>query len=199
MKINLKLNDRRTFTYSAYREYIDGLLSENKTTGENQTDALVEFTKMNVHRMKRWDKMAKISSELSNNLEHSLPQTWIVLAEAWCGDAAQSLPWINKMAVAGNIELLILLRDENLDLMDAYLTNGGRSIPKLISFSETNEELFNWGPRPQEVKLIVDKLKSEGLEHDDIIMNVHAWYAKDKGKSISEEFTKLLTLEEAIA
>jgi len=198
MKSNFHLKNRRVFTYSEYREYVDQLLLQNKTTGVNQSEALLEYTKMNVHRMKRWDKMAKLSPELSESLKQSLPQTWIVLAEAWCGDAAQSLPWINIMALTGNIELVILLRDENLDIMDSYLTNGGRSIPKLVALSKTNKELFNWGPRPNEVKLLFDKLKSEGLNHDDIITSVHAWYAKDRGKSISEEFTKLITLEDVL-
>ena len=58
---------------------------------------------------------------------------WLILTEAWCGDAAQNIPTIEKIARENDrIKTLYLLRDENLELMDKYLTGGARAIPKLI-------------------------------------------------------------------
>src|SRR5690606_29582409 len=90
--------------YSEYREMIDQLLTENKTTenkttGINHSESYLDYTKMNVQRMNRWDKTVKISPELENVVVSiSSPQVWLVITEAWCGDAAQSIPFIAKVA-----------------------------------------------------------------------------------------------------
>jgi len=77
------------------------------------------------------------------------PQLWMVLTEPWCGDSAFLLPVVAEAAgLSDSVALRILPRDENLDVMDQYLTDGSRSIPKLVAFSEEGTELFTWGPRP---------------------------------------------------
>jgi hypothetical protein len=89
----------------------------------------------------------------------------------------------------------LILRDENLEIMDAYLTNGGRSIPKLIAFnSETQEELFTWGPRPQNAQeLFMDfKTNPNGRTYADFSIEMQKWYAKDRTKSLQDEFVELL-------
>ena len=68
----------------------------------------------------------------------------MVISEGWCGDAAQILPVINKMALVSNkIEFRIVLRDENPALMDAFLTNGGKAIPKVIMIDNESGEVIN--------------------------------------------------------
>ena len=111
--------------------------NEGKTSGEDQSESLVQYSKLNFSRMKRLVKTAKLSEEILSKLsEIQTPQKWLLISESWCGDAAQNLPFFNLMASANeNIELRIVFRDENLELMDEYLTNGGRSIPKLIAFT----------------------------------------------------------------
>lgn len=183
---------RNTYSYNQYRNLIDELLTNDKTTGTNHTEAYLNFTKMNVVRMKRWDKMATISSELEEHLLKALPQRWIVLTEAWCGDAAQNIPWLVKMAdVSENITIEFILRDENLDLMDNYLTNNGRSIPKLIGLDKNNEELFTWGPRPSLMQDVYAQLKKDGKAYEEISENIHKMYAKDKGMALQNEFIAL--------
>ena len=81
-------------------------------------------------------------------------QMWMVVTEPWCGDSAFLLPVIATAAEAcDKVTLRILLRDDNLDVMDQYLTGGSRSIPKLVAFAaegdEEGEERFVWGPRPK--------------------------------------------------
>jgi hypothetical protein len=181
------------YTYDEYRQMIDSLLDEGKTTGENHSDAMLHFTKMNVHRMKRHDKRTELKAELVEKLQGIESEwTWLVLTEAWCGDAAQSLPIINKMAEASdNITLRLILRDENLDIMDQFLQNGrSRSIPKLICIdSETNEVIGDWGPRPQESQELYDDLRSDSeLQYQQVAERLHKWYADDKGQAIQQEF-----------
>ena len=94
-------------------------------------------------------------------------RTWFVLTEGWCKDAAQIVPVLHALAkLNSNIELKVLLRDDNLDLMDQYLTNGKRrSIPRLIAVDpDVMEELSSWGPsaaiqqcKPDERTVITQK------------------------------------------
>jgi hypothetical protein len=193
MKFNISLNDRNTYTYKAYRTLTEELLKQGKTTGNNHSENMIHYTRMNVSRMKRWDKRAKINEELLAKVKALPAQKWLVISEAWCGDAAQNLPWIHKLAELNpGIELTIILRDENLDIMDQFLTNGGRSIPKLIALDAEQEVLFNWGPRPALMQETYTRLKEEGLEYAEISTTIHTMYAKDKGEAFKAEFAALL-------
>ena len=193
MKFNFNIEGRNTYSYSEYRTLIDQVLEKSRTTGNNHSEAYINYTEMNVVRLNRVDKRGELNSELCELLNDLPPQKWILITEAWCGDAAQSLSWINKMAeINSNIDLNIILRDENLDIMDSFLTNNGRSIPKLIVVDENNEVLFDWGPRPEFIQVEYQKLREEGLAYDDISVVIHTMYAKDKGQTIQNEIQSLL-------
>ncbi len=186
------------YTYWQFRSYLDELLEQGKTTGENQSEALVEYTRMNAHRMKRLEKKPELQEELKKALDRiDQPQVWLCLVEGWCGDVAQNLPTINKMAEhSENIELKLILRDEYPEIMDRYLTNGARSIPKLIALDrDTLEELWVWGARPADAQKLLLKLKEEGVEYSEIAEQIHRWYAKDKTRSLQQEFREILEPE----
>ncbi len=187
----------KAYSYSEYRNLIDGLLAKNKTTGDNHSEEYLHYSNLNVQRMSRLDRTTKLDQVLVEKIKKvSEKQTWLILTEAWCGDAAQNIPIIQKMAELNqNIEVKLILRDENLEIMDAYLTNGGRSIPKLIAFnSETHEELFTWGPRPQNAQSLYMDFKNNpnGRTYADFSIEMQKWYAKDRTKSLQGEFFELL-------
>jgi hypothetical protein len=186
----------QAMSYGEYRTMIDNLLSEDKTTGSNHSEGMVNYTKMNVHRMKRLDKQTTLKPELKDALE-SVDQKWIwlVLTEAWCGDAAQNIPVIAKMANQNeNIDLKLILRNQHLDIMDQYLTNGGRSIPKLICLdAETLEEIGSWGPRPEEAQTKAMKWKEDSeISTKEWAEKLHKWYADNGTEDIQEEFVELI-------
>lgn len=185
------------FTYREYREMIDSLLKQGKTTGENHSEEMIHYTNMNVHRMNRLDKRTELNEELVSKLkEIERQQVWLLLTEAWCGDAAQSVPVINKIAeVTDNIHLKLLLRDENLDIMDQFLQRGrSRSIPKLIMLdAETLEVLGDWGPRPAEAQELYDTMKASGnVAKQEAAEHLHKWYADNKSQQIQKEIAELL-------
>jgi hypothetical protein len=193
MKFEYNLTDRKTYTYSEYRALIDSLSADNKTTGDNHSEAMLGHTSMNITRMNRLDKKAVINEELASKIKASGEQTWVVLSEAWCGDAAQNLPYLNKLAELNpKITLIILLRDENLDIMDDFLTNGGRSIPKVVALDPVKDVLFQWGPRPAVLQAKYNTLKKDGLEYAEISKTIHTMYAKDKGVAVQSELLALL-------
>ncbi|WP_057937447.1 thioredoxin family protein [Algoriphagus resistens] len=184
--------------YSEYRKMIYELLAEEKTTGTNHSESYLNYTRMNVQRMNRWDKTAKISPELEKIVTSiASPQVWLVLTEAWCGDAAQSLPFIAKLAELNPlIKLKFVLRDENPALMDAYLTEGARSIPILIGLDEDlAKELFVWGPRPEYLqnRLKAYKLDPQNITPKEFADGTHLWYARDKNQSLEKELTPLIS------
>ncbi|NCS80455.1 MAG: thioredoxin family protein [Ignavibacteria bacterium CG08_land_8_20_14_0_20_37_9] len=156
---------------------------------------LHEYKKLNLQRMKRIEKTFHVSEELEQTLlSIKYPQLWTIITEGWCGDSAQNLPAIAKIAKVNLvIKLQIIERDNNLEIMDLYLTNGTRSIPMLISSDTDGNEIFRWGPRPKEAQQLVNRLKSEGIEHDKFIEQLHLWYAKNKGIALEMEFINLLS------
>jgi hypothetical protein len=185
------------YSYSAYRQLIDGLLEQDRTTGPTQSEELTKYTRLNVQRMSRIDKTVQLTPELRaavGNLQNRY--VWAIITEGWCGDAAQIVPVLEAVAQAsgGKIETRYLLRDEHLDLMDRYLTNGGRSIPKLVVLhADTLMEVTNWGPRPAAAQEMFMRLKAEGLPHDEFVTQVHGWYAKDKTQSTQQELVQLVS------
>lgn len=181
-------------TYAEYRDLIARLLAINKTTGEDHSEKMIEYTKLNEQRMNKWDKITRITPELDEKIKtlHT-KQRWLVLTEAWCGDAAQNLPVIHKIAeLSPNVELRLLLRDENLDVMDAYLTNGGRSIPKLIILDEALAPKNTWGPRPAAVQEILKEMKAGDITYEEFAVKAHTWYAKDKTLSLQKELLEII-------
>jgi hypothetical protein len=162
---------------------------------ENQLK-LFNYKKINLQRSKRVNKTFKIDEETKAIL-HKIdkPQIWMVITEDWCGDSAQNLPYLFMLSELSNkISLKILPRDENLDIIDLYLTNGGsRSIPKLVSFDEEGNELFQWGPRPKAVQDKVKVWKSDGQDNTQFAISLHSWYAKDKGESLLTEIKEILS------
>jgi len=185
----------RGMYYDEYRRLIDAFLMVGKSTAKRESESLVEYSKLNVVRMNRLDKTTEIIPELQKKIsEISAPQTWLVLTEGWCGDAAQIVPVFNKIAeLNSNIQLKFLLRDEHLELMSKYLTNGkSQSIPKLVVLDEHNNELFNWGPRPAALQELFYHMKANAMNNDSIKEEIHKWYAKDKTVSIQKDLLVLL-------
>ena len=195
MKEVIEKSLESALTYSEYRTLVSDLLEENKSTGENQSEALYNYSFLNDRRMKRLDKTSKLTEDTLTKIKDvEEKQTWIVLTEGWCGDAAHNIPVLNEMAEENpNIDLQLVLIDENLDLMDNFLTNGGRSIPKLIAVDQNKEVLFTWGPRPSvATKMIADYKAEHGVVDADVKKDLQVWYNKNKGTNVQEDILDLL-------
>lgn len=184
-------------SYESYLHLIDELLAAGKTTGNDQDPSHFEKAPLNRQRMKRLDKVAALSNELMDAIHGiEIPISFIVLTEGWCGDAAQNLPYIHKIAEAGqgNIKEYYFLRDENPELMDQFLTNGARAIPKLIALHQkTGEILFTWGPRPKQIQEWHFQMRQENtLTKEELGVKLHQLYTKNKGEYLQDDFIELL-------
>ncbi len=180
--------------YQTYRALVDQLLLEGKATGDVTYD--LHYTKMNVQRMIRVDKTASLTEELTATIDQlKTTYKFLVITEGWCGDAAQIVPVFNKIATAslGKIDLKFVLRDKNLPLIDAHLTNGGRAIPVLIILNEEADQvLATWAPRPQVLQELLKEWRQETTEMTILAEKLHGWYAKDKTLSTQAELNEVL-------
>ena len=193
----LNLSLQKGINYAAYRTLVSQLVEKNSTTGNEKTEALANYTKLNDKRMKRWDKTVKISEALQQKIiNYPEKLTLLVLTESWCGDAAHIIPVINKIAVLNpNIELKLVLRDENEGLMNHFLTNGGKAIPKLIAVNQDKHVEFTYGPRPKEATQLVNSYKTQhGALTPEFKEDLQHWYNKNKGQAVLEDLEALLEI-----
>lgn len=181
-------------TLEEYRRLFDEILNGRYQQPPYDNEAYHNYVKLNQSRMDRWYKKGHIDAELGDLLQAiDQPQTWVIITEPWCGDAANSIPLIEKMAAINpNIRPVVQLRDSHSEI-DQYLTNGGRSIPIVIARNPQGEDVFVWGPRPAEAQaMVLEQKRDSTTSQDDKYAEVLQWYRKDEGHSIQEEFKALL-------
>lgn len=186
----------RSYSYPEYRKLISDLLREGKSTGNQQSDDLTHYSALNETRMNRLEKTIKITDDNLFKLK-SLKREyiWLVIAEGWCADGAQTIPIFQKMAnESDKIELKIVLRDENEELMNHFLTNKTKSIPILIQIDKaTGTVLGHWGPRPKgAIDFIKNYKKEHGLIDETAKSELQLWYLHDKGISTQNEIMDML-------
>ncbi len=198
--MNLKelpaIGKSNSFNYSEFLELVKSHVQNKSTTGKEQTERLIGFTSLNLHRMERLNKTFQPTEDSKTIIGNIQKQIWVIITEAWCGDSAQNLPVLAKLAELNpeNIDLKIVLRDENIAWMNYYHTEGRHSIPKLIIFDENGDEICTWGPRPSGGQDIFNEWKSTSPEtpKDDMEVKLHTWYARDRGLSTEQEITSCL-------
>ena len=182
-------------TFADYEKLIDDLLEENKTTGLNQSEAMVGYARLNRQRMVRLKKTIDLDETVRAYIQaNPRRMIWLIITEGWCGDAAQTIPVIEKIAAESDkIKTRYILRDGNPELIDLFLTRGARSTPKLIALdAETLEVLGSWGSRPQAAQDLFSKMKADGTEKAVILEEIQRWYNADKGLSLQHEFVELI-------
>jgi thiol-disulfide isomerase/thioredoxin len=189
---------KKAISYQDYRNLVKQLVDEKSTTGHHKTQDLVNYTMLNDRRMKRWDKTIKVSEDSKQRVSNFTGAiTWLIITESWCGDAAHVIPALSKVAeLSSNIDIKLVLRDENELLMNQFLTNGGRSIAKLIMIDNTTGDVITtYGPRPVEATKLVDDYKDKyGTLTPEFKENLQVWYNKDKGQSIIQDALRLLSV-----
>jgi hypothetical protein len=177
-----------------YLDYFDEILNGNVVDAPYDNPDFLHYTKLNHSRQQRWFKNGLLSDELINSLSSiKEKQHWILITEPWCGDAAHAVPFIIKTAEAHElIELEIQLRDAEDSLIDNYLTNDSKSIPKLIVRNTEGKDLFTWGPRPVKCQNVFAALKEQNVDFDTLKTGLQKWYNEDKGECLQQEISTLL-------
>ncbi|HTO37442.1 MAG TPA: thioredoxin family protein [Brumimicrobium sp.] len=181
-------------SWEEYLDMFDQIINADSPAAPYDNPDYFQYTKLNNSRMLRWLKTGTITEETAtviNNIKE--PQTWYLILEPWCGDAAHLTPFIQKMAALNaNIDLKIVLRDTEPFMIDDYLTNGGKSIPKLVIRDADGKDLHVWGPRPVKAQELYLQLKEANKDLEEQKLELQKWYNKDKGEEIQKEFRDIL-------
>ncbi|GHE37732.1 thioredoxin family protein [Sphingobacterium griseoflavum] len=182
-------------TFQEYLDYFEQILASPAEYPPYDDVEYFNYTKLNWSRMNRWLKRFEPSAVMKNLVasitEH---QHWIVITEPWCGDAAHSVAQLYQIVKNNpNIDFDIQLRDTHPFLIDDYLTNGGKSIPKLIIRNDVGHDKVIWGPRPQALQAIFESMKAESKSFEEIKEVLQKWYNEDKGIALQDELIAKLT------
>lgn len=175
--------------YKQYQHQFEQILGHSSPTPPYDKSSYIEIVNQNLRRMKKWDNTLELSEELVAELKKiDKKQHWIMIAEPWCLEASHILPFLVKMAEESEcISYDIQLRDSEPFLINAYLTNGTKGIPKMVVRDEDDSDLFVWGPRPAKAQTFRDELVDNNLTSETIKQALLQWYSADKGKSLNTE------------
>jgi len=194
MTTALKNTCQNAMNYEAYKTLVHDLVQYKKTTGNDTSEGKIALTKLNASRLKRLDKTISIPEAATEHFRNlASQQTWLLIAESWCADAVQTIPVLHKItSISPKLNLKIVLRDENEELMNDFLTNGAKSIPKLIILDDSYKVIDTWGPRSKNAtELVVNYKKEHGVIDDTFKRNLQVWYNQDLGKSIVDDLVGL--------
>jgi hypothetical protein len=175
---------------------IDQYLEDLLGVVPHEEDPYAKYLVINQQRVKRLTQRLHLEPETEMAALNANPGTkWLILNEHWCGDGAQIVPVQAAIALAskGRIEARVLFRDQNLELMDQFLTNGGRSIPKTIQLDSEFRVTTSWGSRPAEAQELVMRVKADPERAHLYSEELHKWYAVDRQKAIQSELRMLLS------
>lgn len=175
--------------YETYTQLFEEILHSEKPQAPYDDVDFHHYVELNQKRADRWNKKGELLEETKQLLDKvSNKQTWVLIAEPWCGDAAHAVPFVAKMAAYNpNISLEIQLRDSDSEI-DKYLTNGGKSIPIVVVRDADNQDLFVWGPRPNPAQSIHLNNLNAAKTPEEKKVELQQWYNKDKGETIQREF-----------
>lgn len=186
---------KKGLDYDDFIQLSDDILVQKEHLPPYDDPFYLSYTNANHRRRKKLLSEIMLHKKLYNELADGISNwTWIVIDEPWCGDASFIVPILKAMELAagGDIEMKLFLRDEHPAIMEQYLTNNGKSIPKLICLDKNLNELGHWGPRPQNLSVLVKEWVDENIDMNEKIKRVNRWYHKDNGESVQKEFINLI-------
>lgn len=181
-------------SYPAYQQHIAEALAT--PAPDPQLTKMLPYYQENVDRMNRIAPTVTLLPELRAALgQLTQPYRWAIITEGWCGDASHTVPIIEAVAQAsgGHLETRYFLRDSHPDLIDRYLTNGGRVIPiAVVLHADSLTEAAVWGPRPAPLQAIHQALKAREAPFKEVITKVNDWYDQDASRTTQLEFVALV-------
>lgn len=193
MKEILKQALKNSVSYESYFENHEQLVAEEKTTGGHTEEMYIKYTKLNLSRSKRVAKKIEVLQDVKNKLSAlNKKETWLVITEPWCGDAAQTVPVFHALSQENkNIEFRLVYRDENPELMSHFLTDGGTAIPIVVFVDADAQEVKgHWGPRPEKAQQMIRDFKALEVKpsQESMIEDMQKWYNSNKTVDTQTEF-----------
>jgi hypothetical protein len=180
--------------YPAYRQHIAEVMAT--PAPDPQLAKILPHYQTAVERMDQLAPTVALLPELQAALSQLTGRyLWAIITEGWCGDASHTVPVLEAVAEAsnGHLETRYFLRDSHLDLIDKYLTNGGRAIPiAVVLHADTLAEAGVWGPRPAPLQAIHQDMKVREVPFKEVIAAVNKWYDEDATQTTQRELLALV-------
>lgn len=179
---------------NTYQELFISILADPAPGRPYDNPTYMNYVKLNQKRIERWLKHGILNPELIAAVKRiDKPQTWIIITEPWCGDAAHTQPFMEQVAAMNSlITIDYQLRDAPPFLIEKHLTNCKKSIPKLVITDSEGNELGGWGPRPAQCQALFYQLVAAHVPHDDKEIVIQKWYNEDKGAGVQMELLAIL-------
>ncbi len=157
--------------------------------------ALLNEDQTDLHRL--YERRARVTPQDVETIRTSGSCCILIITEPWCGDSLAIFPVVTRLFGEAGCEVRVIRRDEHPELIDRYLTHGGRAIPIVVVMDAAFRERFHWGPRPHPAQEIVLKHKPDieagRMEKAEIHKRVRAFYAADHGQTIVSELVERST------
>jgi len=180
--------------YPAYRQHIAEVMATPQP--DEQLAKMLPYYQTAVDRRDQLAPTVVLLPELQAALSQlNGHYSWAIITEGWCGDASHTVPIIEAVAAAsgGHLATRYFLRDAHPDLIDRYLTNGGRAIPiAVLLHADTLAEAGVWGPRPAPLQALYLDLKARETPFKEVINTVNNWYDHDATRTTQQELLALV-------
>ncbi|HEY0273555.1 MAG TPA: thioredoxin family protein [Chitinophaga sp.] len=185
----------QAMNFQWYVDHYDQLLHEPNPPAPYDQPKYLEFTRLNLAHMNRWMRTGVLLPEAQALAEKiTTSQHWTVITEAWCADAANTIPFIRMFAaLSERVKVTYELRDSPPFRINQYLTGASKSIPKLVIRDREGHDLFVWGPRPVECQALYTRLLDEKAPFETVKVEMQKWYNHDAGRSFQRELVAGLT------
>lgn len=180
------------YSIDDYNNYFKKIVDKEITIDPYNQEGYYNYTEANYKRINTLKNKIDLDKKLYNTLSEIENWHFVLISEPWCGDASFAQPVIEAVAIAGGLNVKIALRDSNEELMNAFLTNGGKSMPIFIALDENLNYQFHWGPRPAPLQKEISILLESKPTLEEKIKVAHLWYIKDKGATFQQELLDLI-------
>lgn len=128
----------------------------------------------------------------------------LILAADWCGDVVRNVPVVFRALAETEMPVEVLIMEEHLDVMDQFLTMGGRAIPVVIFTDTGGFVLGTWGPRPKHVQAVMNAFKAENPDrnapdYEEKLKKVRAEMLKQYGEGTGYQTVIVKELRELLS
>ncbi len=137
---------------------------------------------------------ADVPPELVARLE-AVPGEWrlLAVAEVWCADSANSVPYLARLADASrNLHLRVVDSTVGRTVLETHRTPDGRAAtPVVLVLDDTGQEIGALIERPAEIQSVYMQ-KHTSVSADAIHDEIVAWYDKDRGQTALRTIVEII-------
>ncbi|MBS7334075.1 MAG: thioredoxin family protein [Weeksellaceae bacterium] len=181
------------YSFEDYLEKIEDQLEEQIELDDPKE--LVPYYAINLKQSREIRKNFRYNPGMEKKAKsYNADIKFLIISEGWCEDASQIVPVVDRLAETIGVECKFVFRDENIELMEEYNTNGSHSIPIIIGVTPDGDEAFRFGPRPAKAMNFTERFKRDPDKYSraDFEEDLDRYYLENHGQDIITEILELI-------